>query len=93
MAGKGSRPRKKKADVKDAEDAPKLPGKVDPQSLMKKAYEKVSEKLEKNELSSKAIDDLVKLMKLEKDLGGEGDEVKEVKVRWEPSEDESSNEG
>lgn len=65
--------------------------KVDPHSLMEQAYEKVAEKLGTPE-SSKAIDDLVKLLKAQKDLGGEEKDVKEIKVRWEQNGDESSSE-
>ena len=65
--------------------------KVSPHALVEKAYQKVDERLEQGE-SSKAIDDLVKLMKLEKDLGGEQQDVKEIKVRWEPSAESSSEE-
>ena len=57
---------------------------------MRKAYEKVDQNLEKGD--SKAIDDLVKLVKLEKDLGGEQKDVKEIKVRWEQNGDASSSE-
>lgn len=62
-------------------------------SLVKKAYQKVSAKLDDEKQSSKAIDDLVKLLKLEKDLGEDTEGVKEIKVRWEQNEDESSSEG
>lgn len=78
--------------------APKKPPAADPpeeldrETLMKKAYRRVAQKLEDPEANGKAIDDLVKLVKLEKDLGEEQDAVKEIKVRWEPSEDESSSE-
>ena len=65
---------------------------VDAQTLVKKAYRKVAAKLDEKDVDSKAIDDLVKLVKLEKDLGGEEKNVKEIKVRWEQSEDESSSE-
>ena len=71
---------------------PEKPRKMSAKSLVKKAYEKVQEKLENEEQSSKAIDDLVKLMKLEKDLGGDEKGVKEIRVRWEQSEVESSKE-
>ncbi len=74
-------------------ETPQQAGEVDPQVLMKKAYERVNRKLNDDSQSSKGIDDLVKLLKLEKDLGDEGEEIKEVKVRWQPSEDESSSEG
>ena len=63
---------------------------VNRKALMKKAYQKVSKKLEKD-TSGKAIDELVKLMKLEKDLGGEEEQdIREIRVRWVPSEEESS---
>src|SRR5713226_5616465 len=62
-------------------------------SLVEKAYRKVDQELESKEQSDKGIDDLVKLLKVEKDLGGEESDVKEIKVRWEPNEDESSSEG
>ena len=63
--------------------------------LVKKAYEKIAAKLNEGKEDSKAIDDLVKLVKLEKDLGGgEKAGVREIRVRWVPSEkQESSNEG
>lgn len=66
---------------------------VDRQKLMEQAYRALSTRLQRD--NGKAIDDLVKLLKLEKDLGGEGEDVKEVKVRWESSESEdgSSSEG
>ncbi|HYM09904.1 MAG TPA: hypothetical protein VEU62_04195 [Bryobacterales bacterium] len=67
------------------------PKKVTPQALVKIAYEEVGKKLGDPKRASKGIDDLVKLMKLEKDLGGERQDVKEIKVRWEKSEDKSSN--
>ncbi len=96
MASK-TKPKAKKAGGKDENETVEPPAdeneKADPQTLMEKAYQRVGEKLEDTAQSSKAIDDLVKLMKLEKDLGGGENEVKEVKVRWEPSEDESSSEG
>ncbi|MBI3665529.1 MAG: hypothetical protein HY236_04770 [Acidobacteria bacterium] len=59
-------------------------------ALMQKAYQKLDEKLDKGETT--AIDGLVKLAKLEKDLDGEEKGAKEIKVRWEEKH-ESSSEG
>ena len=56
---------------------------------MKKAYRQVDKKLEKGD--AKAIDALAKLVKLEKDLGGEHSKEKEIKVRWEEGTDKSSS--
>ena len=59
--------------------------------LVDKVIEKVAAKLETDD--TKVLDDLVKLAKIEKDLAEEEDEeMKEVVARWEPTEDESSNE-
>ncbi len=70
------------------------PEEVTRQSLVKKAYRKVSKKLDSEKESSEAIDDLVKLLKADKDAGGEDEsDVKEIKVRWESSKGESSSEG
>jgi len=67
-------------------------GRVTRRGLVKKAYQRLQERLEAG--NGKAIDDLVKLVKLEQDLSsGEAETVKEIKVRWESSEEESSNEG
>jgi len=68
-------------------------GAVTRRSLVEKAYRKVGEKLESADQSEEGIDDLVKLLKAEKDLGGQENDVREIKVRWEPSEDKSSSEG
>lgn len=87
---KAKRVGKGKAGHQGQDDKPR---RMTREALVKKAYEKVEEKLANPKESSKAIDDLVKLMKLEKDLGGEQKDVKEIKVRWEPSEDKSSSEG
>ena len=62
------------------------------QALVERAYKKVSEKLNSKDESSKGIDDLVKLLKAEKDLGGENDAA-EINVTWDTSEGESSSEG
>ena len=59
-------------------------------SILQKAYRKVDEKLSKSG-SSKPIDDLVKLMKLERELGPEKQATKEIKVRWEENEEKPSN--
>ena len=67
------------------------PTTADAKSLVKKAYQKVARKLDQDG-NGKVIDDLVKLVKLEKDLGSEQESVKEIKVRWEQNGDESSNE-
>lgn len=71
---------------------PKKPGRlgaVSAQSLVKKAYRQVDKKLEKGD--ARAIDALAKLVKLEKDLGGEQSEAKEIKVRWEDRTNNSSS--
>jgi hypothetical protein len=70
----------------------KKPPTVDRKSLVKKAYEIVDAKLGKDK-TGKAIDELVKLMKLEKDLGEGAQEkdVQEIRVRWVPSDDEESS--
>ena len=62
------------------------------EEIVQKAYEKVSARLEKDAEASKAIDDLVKLLKADKDLGDEQSDVREIDIRWEKSEKESSNE-
>ena len=89
----GPKTPKGKPKEKGPQDPGAQPEKVSPQSLVRKAYRKVNEQLDDKTRSSKAIDDLVKLLKAQKDLGGEKKPVKEVKVRWETSEDESSSEG
>jgi len=89
--------RRREKKPKPAAKRPKGPGsrprgkKVSPEALVKKAYAQVGKRLE-SENNGKVIDDLVKLMKLEKDLGGEQADVSEIKVRWESGEDESSSE-
>jgi len=90
---RGTKGRVKKNKKEEASPKPKGEGrkKVDSKTLVKKAYAMLDDKLESGE-SSKAIDDLVKLIKLEKDLGGKEKDVKEIKVRWESSEAESSSE-
>jgi hypothetical protein len=94
MAG-GKKPGARKSARKKETDEPK--SKTEPQkrvnrrSLMKKAYERVQAKLDGDE-SSKAIDDLVKLMKLEKDISIQQADVKEIKVRWEHGGEKSSSE-
>ncbi len=63
-------------------------------TLVKEAYQQVGRKLADAKDPTKAIDDLVKLAKIEKDMGEEeGQGVGEVRVRWVHSEkDESSKE-
>ena len=63
-------------------------------TLVKEAYQQVGRKLADAKDPTKAIDDLVKLAKIEKDMGEEeGQGVGEVRVRWMESEkDESSKE-
>ena len=91
----GSKPAGKRGQA--TEKTPADPNKKEKQKklnahqLVDKAFQNVQEKL--NEGDTKAIDDLVKLVKLEKDLGGEDQDVKEIRVRWETSEDKSSSEG
>jgi len=63
-------------------------------TLVKEAYRQVGRKLADAKDPTKAIDDLVKLAKIEKDMDEEeGQGVGEVRVRWMESEkDESSKE-
>lgn len=67
-------------------------------SLVKKAYRVVDKRLDNAIQASKGIDDLVKLLKAQKEMGGEekppkeNKEVKEIKVRWEPNGEKSSSE-
>ena len=88
---KAAEPALDPASSEKAPDAP-APKKLSRKALVRKAYERVEARLEKGKETSKAIDDLVKLVKLEKDLGGKEKPVKEVKVRWEEGKDESSSE-
>lgn len=61
-------------------------------TLVKEAYEQVGRKLAGAKDPTKAIDDLVKLAKIEKDMGEEqGQGVGEVTVRWVHSEKEESS--
>jgi hypothetical protein len=64
---------------------------VNRQTLVKKAYEKVGAKLDEKGDAGKAIDDLVKLLKLEKELGEEEKDVREIRVRWVPSDEQESS--
>ena len=60
-------------------------------TLVKEAYQQVGRKLADAKDPTKAIDDLVKLAKIEKDMGGEEEKDVEVRARWVHSEkDESS---
>jgi hypothetical protein len=52
--------------------------------LMKKAYQKVGERMDTDECS-KAIDELVKLLKADKDLADDEAGGKEVVLEWNPS--------
>lgn len=61
-------------------------------AMMRKAFKNLSEKLDTKKDSSNAIDDLVKLAKLEKDWSGDKKGVKEIKVRWEQEKGKSSKE-
>ena len=61
-------------------------------AVMRKAYKNVSNKLNTQNDSSNAIDDLVKLIKMEKDWGDDTKGVKEIKVRWEQEKGKSSSE-
>ena len=89
--GQAKKPAAKPETAKKAPRAARGTKKTDPQVLIEKAYKDVDKRLQKKE-GSKAIEDLVKLVKLGKDLGGEEKDVKEVTVRWEKSKDESSHE-
>ena len=70
------------------ESMPEKGKNTNPKALVKKAYKKVDEKLDAGD--EKAIDDLVKLVKLEKEMGGEEKSVEEIRARWEPSAESSS---
>lgn len=83
-----STPRSAKHKAAAPEKGERLTGRA----VMRKAYKNVSEKLNTQNDSSNAIDDLVKLMKIEKDWGGDTKGVKEIKVRWEQEKDKSSKE-
>ena len=92
-AGADRRPRASKPrSGKQKRAALKKPEPLTGRAVMRKAYKNLSAKLEKERGSSKAIDDLVKLVKLEKDLGGDTKGAKEIKVRWEQEKDKSSSE-
>ena len=61
--------------------------------LVKKAYEKVGKKLDGTDGdASKAIDDLVKLLKADKDLGVDETNTKDIELQWVPSENEEKDE-
>jgi hypothetical protein len=59
--------------------------------LMKKAYEKVGHGLDADP-PGKAIDDLVKLLKADKDLADDEANGKEVDLEWNPSKSEPRDE-
>lgn len=85
---RASKPRSAKSKGPTRKKGEPLTGRA----VMRKAYKNLSEKFDKPEDASKAIDDLVKLVKLEKDWGGDKKGAKEIKVRWEQGEDKSSSE-
>ena len=58
--------------------------------IVKKAYDKVSKKLESTD-DSKAIDDLVKLLKADKDLGEDEANGGEIDIRWVPGKDDGKD--
>ncbi len=51
-------------------------------ALVRKAYRVVSQQLDSKE-PNKAIDDLVKLLKADKDLGADEADAGEIGLRWE----------
>ena len=59
--------------------------------LLMRAYEKVSDKLNGTD-SGKAIDDLVKLLKADKDLGTDEGDAGEIGLRWEKGKNEGIDE-
>lgn len=60
--------------------------------LVRKAYERVSTRLEGLDPEvSKAIDDLVKLLKADKDLGMDETTTGEIELQWVPSEEKKED--
>ena len=59
--------------------------------LLKKAYEMVAEQLN-SKTPGKAIDDLVKLLKADKDLGTDEVDPGEIGLRWEKGKHEGKDE-